>query len=192
MLLNRSFYVTIENSKSSIFQLLYEVPQGSIFGPLLFTCTPLSTVISNSAPNYHLYADDTQLLLSFSALNFSHNITNLQTTITNVSNWMSSKFLSLNPSKIEFLIFGIPPQLSKLNIPIIHLPNNVKLSTVDSAPNLGVIFDNNLSFAQHISSFSKSCFLNIRDLRRIRNTTDQTTACTIPTSFMYSKIDYCN
>jgi len=43
---------------------------------------------------------------------------------------------------------------------------------------------------QHISSISKSCFLNIRDLRRIRNTIDQTTACTIATSLIHSKIDY--
>jgi len=49
----------------------------------------------------------------------------------------------------------------------------------------------NLSFAQHYSSISKSCFLNIRDLR-LRNTIDQTTACTIATSLIYSKIDYCN
>jgi len=63
---------------------------------------------------------------------------------------------------------------------------------VDSARNLGVIFDKNLSFAQHISSISKSCFLNICDLRRIRNTIGQTTACTIATSLIHSKIDYCN
>jgi len=61
--------------------------------------------------------------------------------------------------------------------------------TVDSARNLGVIFDNNLSFAQNISSISKSCFLNIRDLSRFRNTIDQTTACTIATSLIHSKID---
>jgi len=62
----------------------------------------------------------------------------------------------------------------------------------DSARNLGVIFDKNLSVTQHISSISKSCFLNIRDLRRIRNIIDQTTACTIATSLIHSKIDYCN
>jgi len=57
-LLNRSFYVNIENSKSSAFQLLYGVPQGFVLGPLLFILytTPLST-------NHQLYADDTQLLL---------------------------------------------------------------------------------------------------------------------------------
>jgi len=77
---------------------------------------------------------------------------------------MSSNFLSLNPSKTEFLIFGLSQQLSKLNNPNIHLPNNVILSPVVSAHNLGVIFDKNLLFAQHISSISKLCFLNIRDL----------------------------
>jgi len=59
-LLNRSFYVNIVNSKLSVFQLLYGVSQGSILGPLLFILhtTPLSTVISNSAANHHLYADE--------------------------------------------------------------------------------------------------------------------------------------
>jgi len=188
-LLNRSFYVNIENSKSSVFQLLHWVPQGFILGPLLFILytTPLSTVISNSSANHHLHADNTQLLLSFSALDFSHNVNNLENTITNESNWMSSNYLSLNPFKTEFLIFGLPQQLSKLGNPTIHLPNNIILSPVDSAR-----FDKNLSFAQHISFITKSCFHNICDRRRIRNTIDQTTACTIATSLIHSKIDYGN
>jgi len=43
---------------------------------------------------------------------------------------MSSNFLCLNLSKTEFLIFVLPQQLSKLNNPTIHLPNNVILSPV--------------------------------------------------------------
>jgi len=78
------------------------------------------------------------------------------------------------------------------NNPTTHPPNNVILSPVDSVCNLGVIFDKNLSFAQHISSISESCFLNIRDLRRIRDSIDQTNACTIATALIHPKIDYCN
>jgi hypothetical protein len=44
------------------------------------------------------------------------------------------------------------------------------MSPVHSARNLGVIFDLNLTFSQHLSAVSESCFYHIRDLRRIRNT----------------------
>jgi hypothetical protein len=141
---------------------------------------------------HQLFADDTQLFLSFSAANFNFNITHLEQTISKVSDWMSSNFLSLNPSKTEFLLIGLPQQLKKIKSPLIHLPNGVTLSPVTSARNLGVIFDSNLNFSQHISSVSKSCFFHIRDLRRIRNTIDLTTACIIATSLVHSKVDYCN
>jgi len=60
---------------------------------------------------------------------------------------MPSNSNSFNPSKTEFIVFGLPQQLSKLNISTVHLPNNVALSPVDSTRNLGVIFDENLPFA---------------------------------------------
>ena len=50
----------------------------------------------------------------------------------------------------------------------------------------------NATFSQHISAVSISCFYRIRDLRLIRNTIDHNTACTIATSLIHSKLDYCN
>jgi len=72
------------------------------------------------------------------------------------------------------------------------IPPLIILLPVDSARNLGVLFDKNLSFVQHISSISKSSSLNIRDLRRIRNAIDQTILPASSTSLIHSKIDYCN
>jgi hypothetical protein len=72
------------------------------------------------------------------------------------------------------------------------MPSNVTITPTDAARNLGVIFDSSLTMSDHISSVSKSCFLSIRDLRRIRNTLDYTTAQTIATSLIHSKVDYCN
>ena len=65
--LNRSFYVSIEDSVSSVYQILYGIPQGSVLCRRLFILytIPLSTVLSNSSANHYLYADDTQLYLSF-------------------------------------------------------------------------------------------------------------------------------
>src|SRR6218665_2662777 len=53
----------------------------------------------------------------------------------------------------------------------IRLSNNSSSTTfISDAPvrNLGVTFDPHLSFSNHISNLSRSCFMHIRDLRRIR------------------------
>jgi hypothetical protein len=70
--------------------------------------------------------------------------------------------------------------------------SDITLSPVPQARNLGVLFDSNLSLSGHISSIAKSCFSHIRDLRRIRPILDQTTARTIATALVHSKLDYCN
>ena len=72
------------------------------------------------------------------------------------------------------------------------MPSSTSIKPVASVRNLGVIFDSNLSFSDHISYISKTCFAHIRDLRRIRDTLDHTTACTIATPLIHSKLDYCN
>jgi len=46
--------------------------------------------------------------------------------------------------------------------------------------------------SDHISSVSKACFQYIRDLRKIINTLHSTTAKTIATSLIHSKVDYYN
>ena len=99
-----------------------------------------------------------------------HTISLILKTLNQMCTTPCHQTFSLDPSKTEFLIIGLPQQFSKLRSPTIHLPNNVTLTPVDSARNLGIIFDNNLTFSQHISAISKSCFHDIRDLRGIRNT----------------------
>jgi len=105
---------------------------------------------------------------------------------------MTSNLLSLNQSKTEFLVIGLPTQLSKLSNPCLSMPSNCSITPTDAARNLGVIFDCTLSMSNHISAVSKACFISIRDIRRIRNTLDSSTAKNIATSLIHSKLDYCN
>jgi len=105
---------------------------------------------------------------------------------------MSANLLSLNQSKTEFLLIGLPAQLSKVSDPSILMPSTITIIPAKSTRNVGVILDSTISMSDHISSVSKSCFLSIRDLRRIRNTLDFSTARTIATSLIHCKLDYCN
>ena len=112
----------------------------------------------------------------------------------NISFYMSHYVLckQIIPDKTDLIIIGTKQQRNKV---INHFP--VKLLGSDTFPsdtvrNLGVIFDSDLNFRQHISQVCKSCFYHIRDLRRIRCHISISTAKTISTALISSRLDYCN
>src|SRR6218665_99000 len=111
---------------------------------------------------------------------------------------MTSNILCLNPSKTEFLLIDLRDQLKKVPEPYISInPDSASTHACICTPtspvrNLGVIFDQNLSFSDHITQPSRSCFMHIRDLRRIRPMLDLKTASAIATSIVHAKLDYCN
>ena len=105
---------------------------------------------------------------------------------------MSSNYLTLNPSKTEFLLIGLPQQTSKIVKPSLSLATTKPITSSLSANNLGFIFDPTLSFSKQISSLSSACHYYIRDLPPIRHTPESTTATTIATTLVHSRLDYFN
>ena len=64
---DRKQSVNIQGTKSELRDLPYGVPQGSVLGPILFTLytMPFGDIARKFGLHIHIYADDTQLSISF-------------------------------------------------------------------------------------------------------------------------------
>jgi len=105
---SRYIAVNINVSLLALLPLHQGVPQGSLLGFSSFHSLHHSAQLSNLWLICH---HDTEFFISFSANDFSQNIS--WTTIGTISTWVSTNLLSLNQSKTEFLLIGLPKKLSK-------------------------------------------------------------------------------
>ena len=191
---DRHQQVKIGATLSQSSHIPFGVPQGSVLGPLLFTLytTPLSTVISDHSIPHHLYADDSQLYVSFSASDSSASLQKLRSCLSSVQNWMLVNKLKLNPDKTEFLLIGHKKQREKYLAMFPVTLMDVETNPARSARNLGVIFDHDFNFRLHISQVCRSCFYHIRDFRRIRRYLSLENAKMLAHAMVTSRLDYCN
>ena len=191
---DRHQQVKIAGTFSPSVHIPFGVPQGSVLGPLLFTLytTPLSGVISNHSIPHHLYADDSQLYVSFSAGDCTESIRKLNSCLVSVQNWMFSNRLKLNPDKTEFLLIGHKQQRNKYHSLFPTTLMDVETNPAKSARNLGVIFDHDFNFRSHIGQVCRSCFYHMRDIRRIRRYLSLENAKTLAHAMVTSRLDYCN
>ena len=67
-LLNRTQSVSVQSHSTPPSSIFTGIPQGSVLGPLLFSLytSPVSQIFTKASISYHLYADDTQIYISFS------------------------------------------------------------------------------------------------------------------------------
>ena len=188
-LADRTFSVALGEFSSSTAPLSCGVPQGSILGPLLFSIymLPLGQIIRNHDINFHCYADDTQIYVPLTGSDMTQ-LSSVLACLSDIKCWMSQNFLQLNESKSEVLLFGPSNLTNVLKLKLGELSSNVQ----HSVRNLGVMFDHNLAFDVQITKVVQSCFLQIRNIAKVKHFLSRADLEIVIHAFISSRLDYCN
>ena len=94
----------------------------------------------------------------------------------------------------EDLLF---PFSSSLKSSTVSLPDSITLGSYnipfsDSAKNLGFLLDSKLSMKKHIIKICQSTYFELKRIRSIRRFLTEDAIKTLVTSYILSRLDYCN
>jgi len=176
---------TIENSKSSKWkQIRKGVPQGSIFGPLLFPIY-INDLPSTTEKDVKmiLYADDI-LITGANKRDFNENC---KKSFQDINAWFINNRLTLNFNKTQFLEF----RTNHYSNDIIQSAYDIKgITIVTEARFLGLTLDNTLSWKKHIeqvvSKMCSACYA----LRNIKSVVKEDTLKMIYFAHIHSLLSY--
>ena len=143
-LTGRTQRVRVDNEFSNSAHVLSGIPQGSILGPILFTVF-INDISDNIQSLCHIFADDTKI---FNTVN-NQNV--LQADINRLVEWTEVWDLHFNNDKCKVMHLG----RNNVNNRYFMTDGNginKDISTCTQEKDLGVIFDQHLSFETHIQT----------------------------------------
>ena len=183
---DRTQFVSYKGNNSGFQNVTCGVPQGSVFGPLLFI------LYTNDLPNVlkHskciLFADDTTICQT------SHNITYLRECIEYdmecLSDWFRANKLSLNVQKKESCFS--PPSTTQSNMISIKIGTE-NIQRVSHAKFLGIIIDETLNWGPRIDYVAKKIGSGSYAINTVKQYLSVRNLKSLYYSFVHSYISYC-
>ena len=141
----RTQTVMVNNNESSPAPVTSGIPQGSVLGPLLFVIY-INDLPDTVSSHIYLFADDTKLMRRILSENDAKA---LQNDLTLLEAWSRKWLLQFNPDKCHVLTIG---RFENIRHTERYKLYGDELEHVFEEKDLGVYFDAELRFDEHISS----------------------------------------
>ena len=112
---------------------------------------------------------------------------------TCVSEWCCASHLLIDSEKTMFVLFGVRQLISMLpsNITVPFFGQDL-VPVTQSAKELGVTLDSNLTFNGHIASLTSYLLSTLVQVNRVRHLFSKEVLCIILNSLVFSKLFYCS
>jgi hypothetical protein len=204
---NRTQCVDIDGTLSDFRRIIMSVFQGSSLGPILFLCF-INDIFNCTNLDMFLFADDTNALSTHDNLNTLIDFVNNE--LRKLASWFKANKLVLNISKTKYMIFRTKNRaINMLNKNIFidfNDPNSeydndkvVNLQRVHNNGNsnnqtyklLGVLFDEFLSFNQHLSYIQSKIARSLFLLNRTKNFLSKNALRMLYFATVHSHLTYC-
>ena len=186
-LTDRSQFVDINSHRSAnICDIHHGVPQGSVLGPLLFNlyindfrnCLTFGEAI--------MFADDTTLVFVNKDKKYLEAMVNED--LSSAADWLAENKLSLNIKKTKSMYFDL--SRSKSVMPKLFIGKK-SIKSVKTKKFLGVVFDEKLSWKDHILDIISKLNSCLGASRGARPYLNKSSLLKIYYSLMQSRTQYC-
>ena len=137
----------------------------------------------------YMYADDTQLLLTFHPGDAVMAATQIEDDLAKIHDWSTSHGLCLNPSKSSTLLAGSTPLLQSVNSFSLKI-NNIPVLVLSSVKILGVTFDSSWKFTHHVSAKISTAWLRLKLLYPLRKILPRCQKLLVSQLLVLSLFDY--
>lgn len=187
---NRTQRVRMGKALSEICEISYGVPQGSVLGPILFLI--YVNDFSQFIPDCHVlqYADDTQLILTGTIDKLDELIHKGENTLALVKNYFEANGLMLNTKKTQCMFVGSRNYISEIPQNTTLRVDGNEIVASRSLKNLGIHFDNYLSFDTHINEIRRKTLGTLIYINRIKDNLNKKARLISIHSLVLSKINY--